>query len=391
MPYVTIRTMILFMRQPVLFRVFVFFLIGLALPALAQDEKPQQPFDEEALRQLADRGSADAEFEMGIRYLGGEGLEKDPAKAATWLQKAADQQHPGAMNAVGTLYEEGIGVAKDEKKAFDWYQKAAKSNFPLAEQNLAECYENGRGVDKNEKESLRWLSKAAHQELPQAQAQYAWRLEHGQGIDKSTHEAAEWYLRAAQQGLVTAMTHLAYMYYTGIGVPLDYRRAEAWYRRAGRSQDPWAHNDLAWFLATCPDESFHDADTAVEFAKSATDKLLDNKRYEVIDTLAAALARSGKFGEAVQTQMKAIVMLSDVSPDKDKELKGEDKVKLEQELAGRLALYRKHQPYTEKDAEPENNAKPLPDDRILQEEMPHREKRKGHQENNGDGRGAEIS
>ena len=381
------------MHQSALIRLFVAMLMSVALSAIAQEETEgqQRPFDPEALQQLAGRGNSDAQFELGVRYLGGDGMPKDAAKAAEWFQKAADQQHLGAMNAMGTLYQEGLGLSKDEKKAFEWFQKSAKYGFPLAQQNLAECYDNGKGVEKNEAEAFKWLGRSAHQDFAPAQAQYAWKLEHGgQGIEKSTHEAAQWYLRAAQQNFVPAMTHLAYLYYSGVGVPLDYRHAEAWYRRAGRSQDPWAHNDLAWFLSTCPDENFLDADTAVEFAKSAVDKLSENKRYEVLDTLAAALARSGKFGEAVQTELQAIVLFSQ-DKTKEKESKPEELTKLEKELSDRLGLYRKHTPYADKEMEAEPNTKPLPDDRILQEEMPRHRKDKPQDQEKVTSSGAEIS
>ncbi|HEY2572779.1 MAG TPA: tetratricopeptide repeat protein [Verrucomicrobiaceae bacterium] len=335
--------------------------------ARAQEEK----FDPGTLREMAQRGNPDAQFELGLRLLGGEGLDKNVDEAAKWLDKAAAQEHPGAMNAMGTLTQEGMGLPKDEKKAIEWFEKSAKSGFPLAEMNLSEAYESGKGVEKNETKAAEWLEKAAKQEFPQAQAAFAWKLEHGQGVTKDTPLAASWYLKAAQQGLVAAQTHLAYMYYTGEGVPLDYGRAEAWYRFAARSDDPWAHNDLAWFLATCPDLSHHDAETAIEFARSAGDKL-KGERYEVVDTLAAALARAGKFGEAVQTQLKAIVMLD---KDKSREIKPEERAKLEKELSDRLSLYKKQHPYSDDEAKPEAGTKPMIDDRILQEqELPRKKK-----------------
>ena len=345
---------------------FVIFFAG--VPAWGQEEK----LDPGRLREMAARGNPNAQFELGLRLLGGEGLDKDLEQAVEWLEKSAAQQHPGAMNAMGTLTQEGMGVPKDEKKAIEWFKKSAKQGFPLAELNLADAYETGKGVEKDEAKSVEWLVRAAKQEVPQAQAAYGWKLEHGQGVAKDSSEAAAWYLRAAQQGLIAAQTHLAYMYYTGSGVPLDYRRAEAWYRFAARSDDPWAHNDLAWFLATCPDLSHHDAEAAIEYARSAGEKL-KGERYEVIDTLAAALARAGKFGEAVQTQLKAIVMLEQ---DKAREIKPEERVKLEQELSGRLRLYKKQHPYSDDEVTPEPGTKPMIEDRILQEqELPRRKKR----------------
>lgn len=331
-----------------------------------------EKFDPEALKQLAEQGNADAQFELGLRLLGGEGLPKDADQAANWLKKSADQQQMGALNAMGTLYSEGIGVPKDEKKAFELYEQSAKKGFPLAFMNLSEAYESGKGVAKDGAKALDWLLRAAHQDYPPAQAAYAWKLEHGSGLEKNSTEAAAWYLKSAQQGLVAAQTRLAYLYYTGAGVPLDYRRAEAWYRFAARSEDPWAQNDLAWFLATCPDENHRDGESALEFARSASEKLKGG-RYEVLDTMAAAFARSGKFGEAVQTQMKAMAVLGD---DRSKEIKPDDRAKLEKELADRLGLYKKRQTYSDEEPKPEANTRPMIDDRILQEqELPRKKKR----------------
>ncbi len=361
------------------------FILASTLRAQDQDEVAGGKVDPVALTQLAERGSAEAQFELGIRLLSGEGLDKDEKQAAEWLKKAAAQQSLPAMNALGSMSEEGVGLPKDPKKAFEWYEKSAKFGFALAQLNLADCYDMGKGVEKDEKQAFSWVSRAAQQDFAPAQAAYGWKLEHAVGTEKKTHEAASWYLKAAQQGLVAAMTRLAYLYYTGSGVPLDYHRAEAWYRLAARSDDPWAHNDLAWFLATCPDENFHDPDTALEFARSAAKKLSDN-RYEAIDTLAATLARSGKFGEAVQTEQKAIVRFSE---DKSKAIMPEERVKLEKELMDRLLLYKKQSPYTEKKQEPDAGTKPMVEDRILQEqELPKRNKSKPAKDS---GEGAAIS
>lgn len=347
---------------------------------LSAQTAAKEQFDPEALKQIAERGNMDAQFELGIRYLSGEGFSKDDKKAAEWLMKAAEQQNLPAMNAIGTLHEQGLGLPKDEKKAFEWYEKAAKYGFPLAQQNLSECYELGKGIEKNPAEAIKWLERAAHQDFAPAQAAYAWKLEHGEGTNKNTREAARWYLSAAQGGLIRAQTHLAYLYYTGSGVPLDYRRADAWYRRAARSEDPWASNDLAWFLAVCPDENFHDGETAVEFSRSAVEKL-NGSRYEMLDTLAAALARSGKFGEAVQLQMKVLMVFDQ---EKNEDVKPEERAKLEQELSDRLKHYKKQAPFVEKDPKPETGTKPLIEDRILQEEAPQRRKVKPSDEEKSD-------
>jgi TPR repeat protein len=353
----------------------------LSMPLHAQRPDTEN-IDPKALEKLAERGNPDAQFEVGIRYLSGEGFEKNQEKAVKWLQKAAEQSNLSAMNALGTMSDEGIGLPKDAKKAFDFYQRAARGGFPLAQQNLAECYEEGKGVEKNLKEAAKWLERAAHQDFAPAQAAYAWKLEHGSNMPKDSRGAAEWYLRAAQQGLIAGMTRLAYLYYTGTGVPVDYQRAEAWYRRAARSEDPWASNDLAWFLAVCPDDTFHDGDAAVEYARLSVEKL-EGKDYQVIDTLAAALARSGKFGEAVQLQKKTIVMFREAPP--APESKNEDRSKLEKELTERLIDYKKQTPFTEEEPKAEPGTRELDHDNILEEDGTpyHRRKPKENKDDDG--------
>jgi TPR repeat protein len=351
----------------------------LAAASLPAQETRSNTVDIETLKKLAESGNSDAQFELGIRYLGGESIAKDEKLAAEWLQKAADQHNLAAMNAMGTLSEEGVGMPKDPKKAFEWYEKAAKYGFPLAQQNLAECYHTGKGVEKNEAESVKWIERAAQQDFAPSQAAFAWKLEKGEGIAKNTQLAASWYLKAAQGGLVRAMTHLAYMYYTGSGVPQDFRRAEAWYRRAARSEDPWARNDVAWFLSVCPDDTFHDGDAAVDFARDALERM-PTQDYQVVDTLAAALARAGQFGEAVQIQTKAVVMFGE---DKSKEQTPEDREKLEKELTARLESYKQQVPYVEKlPTPPEPGTRPLVEDKILQEEIVPRKRPKTPPKNN---------
>jgi TPR repeat protein len=51
----------------------------------------------------AEAGAAESQYDLGMRYLKGDGLEKDPEKAAKWLKKAADQGHSQAKAALQTL------------------------------------------------------------------------------------------------------------------------------------------------------------------------------------------------------------------------------------------------------------------------------------------------
>lgn len=327
-----------------------------------------QRVDAEELKTWADRGDADAQFELGLRMITGEGVAKNLTEGVKSVEKAAKQKHLRAQHIMGTLYEDGVGVKKDLAKAAEWYRVSADLGFALSQHSLAAMYEEGRGVKQDGAKAAEWFKKAAEQGNPPSQTAYASKLERGDGLPKSTAKAALWYLKAAQQDFVPAMTRLANMYYTGQGVPVDYRRAGAWYRRAARSEDPWAANNLAWFLSTCPEDNLHNGETAVLLARRAL-KLVaelaqsDEQPYEMIDTMAAALARNGEFKEAELWQQRSLALLQE-----DADLPEDDRKKLKNEFETRLTLYRKAVPFAEPEPEGETGAEPLPQDTILQEE-----------------------
>ncbi len=80
---------------------------------------------------------------------------------------------------------------------------------------------------------------------------------------------------------------------------------EQW--RLARKADPANPSpaqNLAWLLATCPDPRLRDAKEAVKLAEAARDKAGEDAR--VLDTLAAAYAAAGRFGEAIPAGRKAL-------------------------------------------------------------------------------------
>lgn len=354
--------------RPLFFAVSLAAVGLLGFDACLHAQQPSRGVDEQELRGWADRGDADAQFELGLRLITGEGVKKNVEDGVKLIEKAAKQKHLRAQHVIATLYEDGVGVKKDLAKAAEWYRTSAELGFALSQHSLGALYEEGKGVKKDTAKAAEWFKKAAEQGNPPSQTVFASKLERGEGVDKSTAKAALWYLKAAQQDFVPAMTRLANLYDTGQGVPVDFRRAGAWYHRAARSEDPWAANNLAWFLATCPEENLHNGETAVLLARRAL-KLVaevvqsDEQPYEMVDTMAAALARNGEFKEAELWQKRSLTMLGE-----DKEVSAEERKKLNDEFSSRLKLYQKATPYAEPNPKGEEEAEPLPQDTILQDE-----------------------
>ena len=115
----------------------------------------------------------------------------------------------------------------------------------------------------------------------------------------------------------------------------EYDRAITDYSEAIRlnPNDALTFNNLAWVLATCPNDKVRDGKRAVEYATRACD-LSNWNHFNNLDTLAAAYAECGDFKKAVRWQTKALTFGI------------EDKEILEQ-AQQRLKLYEGGNPYRE--------------------------------------------
>ncbi|MDG6408432.1 tetratricopeptide repeat protein, partial [Glaesserella parasuis] len=76
-------------------------------------------------KELAEQGYAVAQFNLGVMYDKGQGVNQDYHQAAKWFQKAAEQGHAVAQFNLGNMYYNGQGVDQDYHQAAKWFQKAA--------------------------------------------------------------------------------------------------------------------------------------------------------------------------------------------------------------------------------------------------------------------------
>ena len=97
-----------------------------------------------------------------------------------------------------------------------------------------------------------------------------------------------------------------------------------------------ALNNLAWLLATCSEPSLRNGSKAVELARQ-TEQLSGGNQPNVLDTLAAAYAEAGQFGEAVETVKRALSLIAT-----------QNNKPLADALQMRLKLYEANSPFHEK-------------------------------------------
>ena len=82
------------------------------------------------------------------------------------------------------------------------------------------------------------------------------------------------------------------------------------FRQVVRLEPDWALglSNLAWLLATAPEERLHDAGQAVRLAEHAAD-ITGRRDARVLDALAAAYADAGSFDRALATAETALRLM----------------------------------------------------------------------------------
>lgn len=141
-------------------------LVALTPAANAQDfdkglEVSQAGDYEAALKEwrpLAEQGSAEAQFNLGIIYDKGEGVLKDIEEAVRWYRLAAKQGHANAQTILGLMYYEGDAISEDLQEAKHWTRLAARQGHAIAQGWLGLIHAEGKGAPKNAVAAHMWYS-----------------------------------------------------------------------------------------------------------------------------------------------------------------------------------------------------------------------------------------
>ena len=100
-------------------------------------------------------------------------------------------------------------------------------------------------------------------------------------------------------------------------------------------------NNLAWILATCPDEQVRDPAEALQLAQRAA-ALTEHANASILDTLAGAQAAAGQFDHAISTARRAMTMAHDAGHSA-----------LAEQVKQRLQLYEQGKAYRQQQPAPD--------------------------------------
>ena len=199
-----------------------------------------------------------AQYELGLMNLRGEGVEKNRLRALMWFWLAGGLNDPRAtsqsnqlarqlsvndvkraqhqvqhfyqaqklfrkaraatdlqaITALGVMLAAGQGVEQDNEQAVYWFRLASRRQYAEAECHLAACYASGKGIDKNLHEAIRLYQRAAAQGNPDAHYHLADMIERGAGHAADAGKAIKHYQTAAVHGQVQAQLRLGFLFHS---------------------------------------------------------------------------------------------------------------------------------------------------------------------------------
>jgi len=194
---------------------------------------------------LAERGNAEAHFNLGILDEDGLGGAKHLQSALEHYEKSAIAGSGKAQYRLGLLYSNAATVPRDEVKAARWLAAAAAQGDQDAVTLLAQL--DGASSTPAQQDFLKAQALRAGGQNQQAVAiwrrlaqegdtrsrtRLAWMLEAGVGTVRDLDAAATLFRQSAEEGDAEAQYALGVMLQTGKGQTSDPLQARTWWQRA---------------------------------------------------------------------------------------------------------------------------------------------------------------
>lgn len=117
----------------------------------------------------AEKGDADAQFNLGQAYKLGRGVPQDLGQAEKWYKRAVDQGHLQAIDNYGLI------LFQDNRRteALPYLQQSVQRGEPRAQYILGTGHFNGDFVEKDWIKAYALMTRASAQNLPQATSNLA--------------------------------------------------------------------------------------------------------------------------------------------------------------------------------------------------------------------------
>ncbi len=176
-------------------------------------------------KKFAQKGNANAQFNLANLYRKGFGIRKDYSQAYYWYKLSAKQKNLAAMTRLGYHYYFGVQVKKDFKKAYKLFKEVIflgrdDAVIGLAVNKIGMMYVRGTGgLIQNYKDAHRWFEISSNTNYAPGQYNLGVSYSKGHGPSKKINykKANFFYNLASNQGHKLAQNNLGLSYLKGRG------------------------------------------------------------------------------------------------------------------------------------------------------------------------------
>ena len=190
------------------------------------------------------KDDSNAEYNLGICYQQGSGVERNIAQAIECYRKAAAKGHADAQNRLGVRFYYGDGVERNYAQAARYFRLAAIQNHAVAQSNLAFMYFLGEGVSKDLKEAFHWFEMSSTQGYPLALYMMGLFYDNitlvGDVTNKDIDIKYEYYKMAAEAGNKEAQYVLGNIYWYGGYLKQDLEKGRELLEMSAEQGHPYA-------------------------------------------------------------------------------------------------------------------------------------------------------
>ncbi|QKI90196.1 tetratricopeptide repeat protein [Thiomicrorhabdus xiamenensis] len=179
-------------------------------------------------------------------YFKGQGVTKDPTKAAELVVKSCRLEDANGCYLSGMVYEQGVGVTQNLKIALQYYQKSCQKQHNKACQAVQKLQSNTHKAQQPAREShaqspvaepKHAAKKPQNQQQNEAETLYSKALKLANSTEGCNQEAYGLFQQAANQGHIEASNTLAYYATRGVCEAKSYSRMIHWYQNAANHGD----------------------------------------------------------------------------------------------------------------------------------------------------------
>ena len=202
---------------------------------------------------------ADALVAVGEAFAKGHGVDIDPEMASEWYRRALPFRHPRAQMLLGLAYLAGDGVKRQPDEGLSLLNMAAEQGYADAEYELAEVLFQRAATHT---QAVALFEAAANHGQVRAQFRLGQLCKAGEvgrsGARTSTAHrdtvphlkmAFEWFQKAAEQGDVEASFEQGQMHAQGLGTKQDFEAAAGCYQQAAEKGHAKAAFNLGFLFA----------------------------------------------------------------------------------------------------------------------------------------------